>query len=326
MACNCPGSGCQCAEASTASISVSGTGSGGNPYKHNAVISATACNQISIVADGLLVPGLTPTTLGVTSGNLLVQHAGCGVDTLVDPPANRVLRGNPAGTVDAAWRPFISTDAGNDAAAGTDGGVFVDVETAVVASGSGFSVGMGIDFYGKLAQVPAGFLGCDGTAITVASGYIALRNFLITAGSPYGTSGADPRLPNHADRSSMGVGSNALGALLGAATVTLTDNESGLKSHFHTASQANHDHAYTAPGANTGNDSGTGWTIQPVAASGTTEVASEHTHTHPQSGTAGISGGASDSSVTVDAVAGASAVSAHNNIHPVIVVNKIIKY
>jgi hypothetical protein len=38
-----------------------------------------------------------------------------------------VLRGNPAGTVDAAWRPFISTDASNSAVAGVDGGVFVPV-------------------------------------------------------------------------------------------------------------------------------------------------------------------------------------------------------
>lgn len=126
MPCNCPGSGCQCVDASSATISVSGIGSPSNPYIHSARISLAPCNQLAAVADGLFVPGVVPTGT-VTSGNLLVEHAGCGVDRLEDPPQNRVLRGLPSGASDAAWRPFISTQASNAATAGADGGVFVPV-------------------------------------------------------------------------------------------------------------------------------------------------------------------------------------------------------
>jgi hypothetical protein len=41
---------------------------------------------------------------------------------------------------------------------------------------------------------PPGWLNCDGVAVT--STYSALRDYLIAAGSPYGTSGADPLLPD----------------------------------------------------------------------------------------------------------------------------------
>lgn len=41
---------------------------------------------------------------------------------------------------------------------------------------------------------PSGWLVCDGTAVTAL--YPDLRQFLLDAGSPYGVSGADPRLPD----------------------------------------------------------------------------------------------------------------------------------
>lgn len=42
--------------------------------------------------------------------------------------------------------------------------------------------------------VPTGYLLCDGSAVTAT--YNALRTILINAGSPFGTSGSDPRLPD----------------------------------------------------------------------------------------------------------------------------------
>ena len=42
--------------------------------------------------------------------------------------------------------------------------------------------------------VPNGYLLCDGSAVTTT--YATLRDILINAGSPFGTSGSDPRLPD----------------------------------------------------------------------------------------------------------------------------------
>lgn len=130
MPCNCPGSGCQCAQASTDSITISGTGSVANPQIHDVNISATAGNQVSIIADGLLVPAwdpcdhLVPQNL-VSNGNILIEgEDNCGIDRLIDPPIDSFL-GHDLLSGNAGWKPLASTDASNQASIGSDGGVYV---------------------------------------------------------------------------------------------------------------------------------------------------------------------------------------------------------
>lgn len=94
-----------------------------------------------------------------------------------------------------------------------------------------------------VAAAPAGFLLIAGQAVT--TDYPALRNLLLEGGSPHGTSGSDPLLPDLRGRVPVGLdnmggsdagrlaGSNTLGGTGGVETVTLTHQQSGLPAHTH---------------------------------------------------------------------------------------------
>lgn len=63
----------------------------------------------------------------------------------------------------------------------------------------------------------AGWLKCDGR---IATG--ALRSLLVNLGSPFGTSGGEPLLPNTGDRALVGAGAtHALGSTFGQAAPTM---------------------------------------------------------------------------------------------------------
>ncbi len=126
MACNCPGSGCQCVEISGDTVSVTGSGSAGNPYVHEAIICEDADNILEATDDGLCVH--TPCFLvepenTVTNGNVLVE-GDCSVDRLEDPPAESFL-GHDTISGNAAWIPLIASNVGNQAVVGANGGVYV---------------------------------------------------------------------------------------------------------------------------------------------------------------------------------------------------------
>jgi hypothetical protein len=82
-----------------------------------------------------------------------------------------------------------------EAIAGTDPDTIISPATlsAVLATLTELLLPPGAIMY-FAGDAPAGWLNCDGTAVT--STYPALRAYLIAAGSPYGSSGSDPRLPD----------------------------------------------------------------------------------------------------------------------------------
>ena len=83
------------------------------------------------------------------------------------------------------------------------------------------------------ADVRSGFFECDGSAVTPARS-ATLRAYLVAQGSPFGTNGTDPLLPNYRDRFPVGAGASyAVGGTGGAASITLTAAESGLPQHSH---------------------------------------------------------------------------------------------
>jgi microcystin-dependent protein len=86
-----------------------------------------------------------------------------------------------------------------------------------------------------LALAPSGWLLCDGQPVT--SENPELRQALLDAGSPYGVSGADPRVPDLRGRTPVmagqgaGLTNRALGQAFGAETHALT--EAQLAAHDH---------------------------------------------------------------------------------------------
>lgn len=98
------------------------------------------------------------------------------------------------------------------------------------------------------ADLPDGWLECDGSAVTAAA-YPDLRAFLIAAGSQFGTSGPDPLLPDTRGRHVVGKGTHVdvdtIGKTDGLAVASRTPNHlHNVPGHGHTVSA--HDHPYAS--------------------------------------------------------------------------------
>ncbi len=153
-----------------------------------------------------------------------------------------------------------------------------------------------------VSVAPAGFLLVAGQAVT--SEYPVLRKLLTDDGSPHGTSGGDPLLPDLRGRMIVGLdnmggsdagrlsGSNTLGGTGGVQTVTLTAAQSGLPAHSHAhnlPAQAWYESGSGARGGNSG-------TLQ-----------------------------AQFATLSITAVAAADASQAHDNMPPYMLLNWIVK-
>jgi microcystin-dependent protein len=226
-----------------------------------------------------------------------------------------------------------------------------------------FSTGMMIDFSGTAAQTPTGWLACDGTAVTVASGNIALRDFLIAAGNPYGVSGSDPKTPDMRGRVSAGKAAagtfGTLGAgsaaALGIESQNITINE--LPTHTHavattgslasgttsgslsvsgSAAANNLGDGTVNPGGQTGqyaaivgnSTSGPAYTTGAATTRLTPFGTSNGVHSHSVSGS---TSGALSVSGTVAGSGSATTITGHtgqtalSRLQPTVVVNKLIK-
>lgn len=94
---------------------------------------------------------------------------------------------------------------------------------------------------------PAGALVADGQAVT--SAHPRLRNMLLAASSPYGTSGDDPLTPDLVNNFVVGSGDTySLADTGGAATVTLVTGN--MPAHTH--STPDHSHSFTLPATTSG--------------------------------------------------------------------------
>lgn len=188
-----------------------------------------------------------------------------------------------------------------------------------LSAGAGVPVGCIMDFAGSAA--PSGWLVCGGQSLT-RSGYAEL---FAVIGTAFGSlSGTTFSLPDCRGRVSAGrdfdAGGSAgrltsttmtpdgatLGATGGAQTVTLTADQLAAHGHAYsgtTASSGAHSHT-TDTSVGQGQD---GINFAATATPGATSEAGAHTHTY--SGTTANAGGGS----------------AHNNVQPSILMNKIIR-
>lgn len=166
--------------------------------------------------------------------------------------------------------------------------------------------------YGLVA-LPNGFVFPYGQACT--NTYPVLRAALVAAGSPYGTNGVDPLMPDlrsvvGAGKSNMGGtdngllnGGTVLGAPLGAQTVTLSTGQIPSHSHPNVLTDPGHTHTTTHVVVSTGNAPGGG-------GSGYADAAS-------------VSGSSITGITITNANAGGGG--GHLNVQPTIVLNKIMK-
>lgn len=190
-----------------------------------------------------------------------------------------------------------------------------------IASQGSEAPGIVKDFAGPEANVPSGYLLCDGRALsrtTYAALYAAIGT---THGSGDGSTtfnipdarGYTSAAPDNMGGTPAGRLSGAtLGAKLGVQSVTLTSAQSGLPAHSHSASSStdgNHTHSQDA--TTMLQDSEGGGTIRgtnPASLGGTTGAAGAHSHT-----------------ITVNSNSAQGASQAHTNVQPTIIFNKIIK-
>lgn len=166
-----------------------------------------------------------------------------------------------------------------------------------------------------VSTAPAGFLLVAGQAVTTQ--YAALRDLLLADGSPHGTSGGNPLLPDLRGRLPVGLdnmggsdagrlaGSNTLGAAGGSETVTLTAAQSGLPAHGHTVNDPGHVHAV---------DNTINYNIAPTFQTGAQGIGQQTINS--QAATTGI---------TINNVAAAAASQSHNNMPPYLLLPWIVK-
>ncbi len=170
-----------------------------------------------------------------------------------------------------------------------------------------------------LPTAPTGWMFMRGQAATLADNPL-WRAALIAAGSPYGTSGADPRFPNmqcmvpaglDVDGRGLLTGSTVLGDTFGEQAITLTEGQMPSHDHAGTTGNGGVDHTHpnnlATPATTAAGRDGAAAFDAWAGTSGFANVgtASAFVHTHP---------------FTTDA-AGSS--QAHANVQPTIVLNYI---
>lgn len=164
------------------------------------------------------------------------------------PQINEAFVNTQTGTINRSWRQLLLTLWQRTGGSGGVGSVVT---------------GTVIDFAGPI--VPAGWLVCDGSAIsrnTYANLFAAIST---TWGGGDGSTTFN--LPNLANRFSMGAGTNALGSHGGATNVTLDIAQ--LPAHSHTVDDPGHTHTVTDPGH-----------LHAVTDPGHTHVVTDPDHTH----------------------------------------------
>ena len=96
-------------------------------------------------------------------------------------------------------------------------------------------------FAGPSANIPSGWLQCDGSSVTTA----AYPDLFAAIGYTWGGAGANFSLPDYRGRMLMGVsGGHAIGTTGGAETTTLVT--ANLASHSHGVTDPGHTHVFTA--------------------------------------------------------------------------------
>jgi microcystin-dependent protein len=149
--------------------------------------------------------------------------------------------------------PLTDAEKGDIVLVGVDGdGDYVGVGVATPAAGGSVLSRLSGAFVGQVVASAVSAPGskwllCDGSAVT--SAHAALRAALQADGSPYGTSGSDPRLPNFVGTFPLGAsGLHAVGSAGGEETHVLSTGE--MPSHNHggsTAGGAAPDHLHLGP-------------------------------------------------------------------------------
>lgn len=197
---------------------------------------------------------------------------------------------------------------------------------------------------------PNGWVTCNGAALSRTT-YATLFSII---GTSYGIGDGSTtfNVPSLAGRTLIGFGAgpgltarNTLNAPVGAETVTLSANETGVAAHGHTASGwgggghtasggiavADHSHAYVVMAdGNQDHDHAinSGTISYPAAQSdrGASSYKTLYTQGSTPGGSASVSVADHGHSVTINANGAAGAAAAHNNMQPSAVVNFIIKY
>lgn len=208
------------------------------------------CQQLQDQVDRSIVFSVGDTVEVTLPGATARANLFLGFNSLGDPVAVDAL--TPGTTVSAAMIPVVTAPTTADAlvALGLPGSLLA----LLIPSGTCWEYDAG-------GTAPTGFVFPVGQACT--STYPNYRAKLIAAGSPYGTNGVDPLMPDRrstvaAGKSNMGgvdngllTGGTVLGAILGAQTVSLTDI-SMMPSHLHTVYAGTETHSHGVSGGTKG--------------------------------------------------------------------------
>lgn len=203
------------------------------PSNGKFIVNTNGLERITVLADGKVGIG-TPTPLFKldVDGEIRVKN-GYG---------NSFILGGDAGTNDFE----IATDQLtndtvtflNRAGAVGDDNRYLKLTcrslNLIQQQGSGL-VPTGAIIYTSNNIVPFGYYKCDGSALVSSTVNDPLRNLLIGAGSPYGSSGGDPRVPDLRGIFIRGAGTNGSG-------VTGVNGKTGTFGNYQEDTYKNHNH------------------------------------------------------------------------------------